>query len=102
MPLPKFTATPEETDLIRRIAVCAEKEFPEMFRDWSRTSLEMDLEAAHCNGCPIDLQKLLAAPRADFGHDVFGIRSHVNRETGELEDMFTPRCARPAVRPSEN
>ena len=42
----------------------------------------------------LDLQKLLDAPDGDFGHDVFGIRRHINRQTGELENCFLPRCAR--------
>jgi hypothetical protein len=56
---------------------------------------EMDITATHCNGCPLDLEKFLAAPDGDFGHDVFGIRHHINRRTGELENMFLPRCALP-------
>lgn len=45
------------------------------------------------SGCELDLQKLLDAPDGDFGHDVFGIRRHINRQTGELGDCFLPRCA---------
>ena len=55
---------------------------------------EMDITACHCNGCPLDLSKLLNASDADFGHDVFGIRRHLDRSTGELMDCFVPRCAR--------
>lgn len=54
----------------------------------------MDLEAVHCNGCPLDFERLLSFPDADFGHDVFGIRRHLNRSTGKLEDYFLPRCAK--------
>lgn len=55
--------------------------------------LEMDVTAAHCNGCPLDLERLLAFDDFNFNHDVFGIRRHLNRETGELENHFVPRCA---------
>ena len=55
----------------------------------------MDLRACHCNGCPLDLQKLLDAPEFDFAHDVFGIREHIDRTTGRLTDCFLPRCALP-------
>jgi hypothetical protein len=57
--------------------------------------LEMDIIAVHLNGCPLDLEKLLAAPDADFEHDVSGISSYTNRTTGKLTNCFLPRCARP-------
>lgn len=55
--------------------------------------LLMDLTACHLNGCTIDLPRLLAAPDTDFAHDVFGIRRHIDRETGGLGGCFLPRCA---------
>lgn len=59
-----------------------------------RLSTMMDLEACHCNGCPLDLISLLeAAGDADLAHDVAGITRHLNRETGRLEDYFRPRYA---------
>lgn len=36
----------------------------------------MDIDACHCNGCPLQLQALLDADDANFAHDVFGIRQH--------------------------
>ena len=54
--------------------------------------MNMDITAAHCNGCPLDLQKLLGASTLDFVHDVYGIRNHIDRTTGELLDCFVPRC----------
>ncbi len=56
--------------------------------------LTMDIEAAHCNGCPLDLAKFLAFDDVNFSHDFGGIRRHINRTTGELEDCFSPRCSR--------
>lgn len=53
----------------------------------------MDINAAHSNGCRLDLQKLLAAPLGDFLHDVCGIAANINRETGKIENFFLPRCA---------
>ena len=53
----------------------------------------MDLEIVHENGCNIDLDGLLKANDGDFGHDVGGIRRHVNRSTGKLENCFVPRYA---------
>lgn len=59
-----------------------------------RLSTMMDLEACHCNGCPLDLISLLeAAGDADLAHDVAGITRHLNRETGRLENYFRPRYA---------
>lgn len=53
----------------------------------------MDITACHANGCRLKLAELLEAEQFDFVHDVFGIRRHLNRETGKLEDCFTPRLA---------
>ena len=58
-----------------------------------RRSLLMDLDACHSNGAPLDLVKLAAARDSDLLHDVGGIRSHLDRETGQLRDLFSPRCA---------
>jgi hypothetical protein len=57
------------------------------------TTMEMDIIACHVNGCPLDLEKLLGADDFNFSHDVFGIRRHIDRETGELGNCFLPRCA---------
>jgi hypothetical protein len=62
--------------------------------DYPVQHAEMDLRATHANGCPLDLPKLLNAPDPHFGHDVFGIRRFIDRETGQLSDVFHPRCAR--------
>ena len=56
-----------------------------------RLGLTMDLLACH-NETPLNLAVLLASRKADFGHDVFGICRHLDRETGELQDCFWPRC----------
>lgn len=55
---------------------------------------EMDIIATHANGCPLDLDRLSAADEFNFVHDVFGIRRHLNRETGKLENCFLPRHAK--------
>lgn len=61
--------------------------------DYSGRDINMDITATHCNGCKLDLNKLLGFPDFDFSHDVFGIRRHINRETGQLENCFSPRCS---------
>lgn len=78
-------------DLIHAIARRAFKELGGYPDD--RCTLNMDLTACHCNGCPLDLQRLLEAPLSDFGHDIYGIRRHINRETGQIEGCFLPRFA---------
>ena len=52
---------------------------------------EMDVTAVHCNGCTLNLERLLAADDFNFAHDVFGIRRHIDRETGKLQNCFLPR-----------
>ncbi len=60
--------------------------------DRSLIEINMDIELCHWN-CPLKLEELLAAPDGDFGHDIAGIRRHLNRENGELMACFLPRYA---------
>lgn len=53
----------------------------------------MDVTAVHNNSCQLALANLLAASDADFAHDVFGIRRHLNRDNGTLYGAFRPRYA---------
>lgn len=61
--------------------------------DYRLMDADMDITACHVNGCPLKLDELLAADNSNFSHDVFGIRRHLNRESGLLEDCFSPRYA---------
>lgn len=86
-----WTATKEESEAFRRMAKRA-------YAIDSRRSIGdymMDLEACHCNGCPLDIEKLEKADDFNFTHDVFGIVGHLDRRTGQLTRCFLPRCARP-------
>lgn len=58
-----------------------------------RLSLEMDLEALHCGGCPLKLADLLAADNFNFSHDIAGIIACMDRKTGKLTKCFWPRFA---------
>lgn len=94
--LPRMEATREEYLLIAAIAAryqdLAGADFPNIFAD--RMTLMMDIEACHCNGCPLDLVALLEAPRdIDVIQDVAGIVQHLDRNTGRLLEFFTPRYA---------
>jgi hypothetical protein len=84
-----WDATKEEMETISAIVSRAASFYPKT----DKVSLSMDITAAHCNGSPLDLDKLLAADNFNFLHDVSGIARHINRETGELENCFVPRCA---------
>lgn len=56
---------------------------------------EMDVCATHLNGCPLRLDDLAGtSDEFSFVHDIFGIRRHLNRETGKLENHFLPRFSR--------
>lgn len=56
--------------------------------------VQMDLEACHTHGCPLDLERMANGQKGDLMHDVSGIAAHLDRETGELLDCFVPRFAR--------
>ena len=73
----------------RRMPTCGTREYLKQLE----MEIEMDVTAVHCNGCPLDLEKLLAFDAFNFAHDINGIRRHLNRQTGKLEDFFLPRCA---------
>jgi hypothetical protein len=51
----------------------------------------MDIDACHSNGNPLKLEELLKADDANFAHDVFGIRTNIDRKTGKLMNCFVPR-----------
>lgn len=56
----------------------------------TKLDILMDLTTVH-EKTPLDLHRLATADLANFSHDIGGIRRHLNRETMELEDNFTPR-----------
>lgn len=90
----KFDATKKEIKLTEEIADRFRNEKNAIY-ECDREDLLMDLRATNANGCPLDFQKLLKAPSADFFHDIYGIRKYLNRKTGELTDFFDPRCSKP-------
>lgn len=58
-----------------------------------RRDFIMDVQATHCNGCRLALNELLVANEEDFAHDIYGIVRHIDRQTGQLGDCFSPRYA---------
>lgn len=53
--------------------------------------LAMDITAVHANGNSLKLNELLAADQFNFLHDVYGITSNIDRDTGKLSNYFRPR-----------
>ena len=62
----------------------------------NRLDADMDISAVHAS-CPLRLMDLLEADQFNFAHDMYGIRRHLNRQTGEFEDLFLPRFAQPSA-----
>lgn len=94
-----FKVSHEDNDLIEKIADRAVNLAEQCGEHMTVFDVMMDVTAAHVNDHAIDLADLLAADNADFAHDVFGIRHHIDRSTGKLGDCFVPRyAAREAVR----
>lgn len=87
----RWNVTPEEHRLIEQIALRASDIGYASNRRIDRTDLVMDLTATHGNGNPLQLAALLSAREFDFVHDVWGIMRHIDRETGKLQNCFSPR-----------
>ncbi|RZN30493.1 hypothetical protein [Bradyrhizobium sp. Leo121] len=85
-----FKVSLADHDLIVEIAKRARRELePEL----TMMPLVMDITAAHANGCPLLLRDLLDADLSNFAHDIYGIRRHIDRDTGKLTGCFMPRFA---------
>lgn len=90
-----FNVTPEESALIERIAERAQTEIFDKYNvQQDQLDTIMDLSATIAQGCPLRLEELLNADSFNFAHDLTGIRRHINRETGHLENCFLPRFAK--------
>lgn len=90
-----FDVSKSEFELIGKIAARAVKMANGYDFKYSKMDAVMDITACHANGSPLRLDELLKARDGDFGHDIFGIRRHINRETGQLMDCFSPRYSLP-------
>ena len=88
----KWDASKEDVRTIQKIAYRAGGMLVKLGESFSTMDLQMDITAAHCNGNPLDLDKLLAFDDFNFAHDVFGIIDHIDRTTGKLKHCFLPRC----------
>ena len=82
--------TKEDAIAISKIAMLAADGDP----TYDVMALDMDLTACHTHGCPLDLDHMAQASRADLMHDVLGIDQCLDRETGHLRYCFVPRFAK--------
>ena len=97
--MPLFDSiTTHEMQIIHRIAKRASHMAAEHGPAYPLLDADMDISSVHLK-TPLDLAALEIANTNDFSHDVFGIRKHLNRETGELEDGFSPRFMLAGGRP---
>lgn len=87
-----FTVTKAErakiVKIARRAVALAEEHGLAYDQQWA----EMDITACHANGMRLDLDKLLKADDFNLAHDVFGIRRHLDKQTGQIQNCFVPRC----------
>jgi hypothetical protein len=86
----RFDCTLKDFELLT--AICDRVEGLVPYPD-KRATLLMDLNGCHSNGCRLRLHDMLHGTELDLLHDVFGIRSHIDRRTGVLGDCFWPRYA---------
>ena len=82
--------TREDYDLFAKIANRAVELYKKLGHDLKYMTVEMDLQVVH-HTRPLKLQEMLDSDNGNFGHDIAGINRHLNRDTGEMEDAFTPR-----------
>jgi hypothetical protein len=81
------------TDLLVRVAERAESLYEDFGILENRTTIVMDLMNADTSLAPegLNFENLATCDHETFGHDMLGIRQHMNRETGQLEGCFLPR-----------
>lgn len=93
-----FDVTKEENELISAIADRAVELYEKQGISLQKLEVVMDITATHANGCPLKLEDLLVAEDFDFIHDIAGIRQHLSRATGKLDNLFLPRFAQGGAR----
>ena len=60
----------------------------------AKLELVLDIVACHMNGCELDLEKLLNFDDFNLVHDVAGIRNRIDRNTGQINGCFLPKCSK--------
>jgi hypothetical protein len=96
MPTPARTEinwTPNDEDKALIDQILDRAETAGHLKKRNRLNSEMDITACHLNGTPLCLAEWLHADDFNFLHDLYGIDSHMNRNTGRLVGCFVPRFA---------
>ena len=88
----KLNVSGDDIRLIGIIARRALAIFP-MIHNGDLMSIQMDLEAVHGTS-GLRLGDMITADNFNLGHDIIGIWHHLDRETGKLEDCFSPRFSK--------
>ena len=88
-----WNVTQKDSKIISEIVKRGFGEVKNIYAD--TLAMEMDIIAVHLNDCKLKLQELLMADDFNFYHDIFGIASNLDRDTGKLKNCFLPRFTRP-------
>lgn len=89
----KFDVSREDAGKIHVIAQRASALADANGVDYPLLDADMDITLAH-TAFGLNLDELSEADDGNFGHDIFGIRRHIDRETGDFEGAFCPRYTR--------
>lgn len=93
-----FNVSQKDKAIIHKIAKRASEKATKIGFSYPIMTVEMDITAVHANGNRLRLRDLRDADDFNFCHDVLGIRTHLNRDTGHLENFFVPRYSKPTRR----
>ncbi len=85
--------TEEESTLVTEIVKRAAEWLESNGLPFDCLSARMDLEACHGLFRRLDFAAMLDGSIGDMMYDIVGIRTYLNRETGELLADFEPRFA---------
>ena len=91
VPHPMDEGRKEAMAVIKKIAARAVHLYADQNIRVEQVDILMDLSALHFGGQKLRLNDLLAADDANFAHDIGGINRHLDRETYQLNDGFSPR-----------
>lgn len=88
----KIVTPAADMQLINDIVTRVQEEFATKrgYSSFDVLGAVMDLELTHYF-YPLRLEALKAAMWSHLIHDIAGIKKHLNRDTGELRDGWTPR-----------
>ena len=89
----KLKISGTDLKLITKITKRAFTLFQELGYGVNPMTVSMDLEVVH-GTIGLQLNEMLEADNGNFMHDITGIYSNIDRETGELKNYFSPRFSK--------